>query len=114
MLSQDEMTCRTPAGPAAPVRLLPSGDPYWLLQGSDRALLVPNRDHQRKLWTPRVWPGALLINGEVVGTWRRSNALMTVQPWRSLTAVEQAAVEAEGQSLPLPGIAGQIAIRWDN
>ena len=26
------------------------------------------------LWTPRVWPGALLVEGEVVGTWRRAQA----------------------------------------
>ena len=25
-----------------------------------------------RLWTPRVWPGAVVVAGEVVGTWRRA------------------------------------------
>jgi hypothetical protein len=59
-----------------------------------------------------VWPGAVLVAGEVVGTWRRAN--LTTQPWRALTRAERDAVEAEAESLPLPGIAGQIVVRWDD
>jgi hypothetical protein len=36
-----------------------------------------------------------------------------VQTWRRLTRAERDAVEAEAHSLPLPGIEGQIAVRWD-
>ena len=43
ILSQDEPLFRTPPGPAAPARLLPSGDTWFLLQGADRELLVPER-----------------------------------------------------------------------
>jgi Winged helix DNA-binding domain len=97
----------------APARLLPSGDAYLLLQGADRELLVPGADHRRALWPPRVWPGGLLVDGEIVGTWRRADAAMTVQPWRRLSDAERAAVAAEVESLPLPGIRGRIVIRWD-
>jgi hypothetical protein len=38
---------------------------------------------------------------------------VTIQPWRRLSRAERDAVEAEAQSLPLPGIEGQIAVRWD-
>src|SRR5450759_821971 len=60
ILSRDEPTFRAPAGPAAAARLIPSGDAYFLLQGVDRELLVPEADRRRALWTPRVWSGGVL------------------------------------------------------
>ena len=112
VLSHDVPTFRAPAGPAAPPRLLPSGDAFFLLQGADRELLVPDADHRRTLWTPRVWPGAVLVDGEVAGTWRRAEGTLTVQVWRPVSPAQRAAVEAEAASLPLPGIRGQIVVRW--
>ena len=114
LLAQDEAACRERGGVAAPARLLPSGDPFWLLQGSDRELLVPNAAHRDALWTPRVRPGALLVGGEIAGTWRRAGADLTIQPWRRLVRSERDAVAAEAQSLPLPGIAGRLTIRWED
>jgi hypothetical protein len=113
ILTGDEPTFRTPAGAAAPVRLLPSGDAYFLLQGRDRELLVPDSIHRQSLWTPRVWPGALLVEGEIVGTWRRSHGEVTIRTWRRLTRTARDAVEAETTSLPLPGNEGRIVVRWD-
>jgi Winged helix DNA-binding domain len=114
ILARDETAFRTAPGPVAPVRLLPSGDAYLILQGTDRDLLVPDADRRRALWTPRVWPGGLLVEGEIAGTWRRADAVMTVQPWRRLSRAERDAVTAEAQSLPLPGIGGRIVVRWDD
>jgi hypothetical protein len=113
ILTADEESFRTVAGPVAPVRLLPSGDALLLLQGADRELLVPDPDRRRALWTPRVWPGGLVVKGEIAGTWRRAEAVMTVQPWRRLSAAERDAVAAEAESLPLPGLDGRIVIRWE-
>ena len=113
ILTRDEPEFRAPAGPAAPARLLPSGDAYFLLQGADRELLVPDAGRRGELWTSRVWPGAVLVGGEVVGTWRRAQANLTVQTWRRLSGAERDAVEAEAASLPLPGLERQIAVRWD-
>jgi DNA glycosylase AlkZ-like len=113
ILAQDEPAFRAPEGPPASARFLPSGDAYWLLWGADRALLVPEADRRDLLWTPRVWPGALIVGGEMVGTWRRAEAKLTVQPWRRLTKVERAAVEAEVGTLPLPGLTGPIDIGWE-
>jgi winged helix DNA-binding protein len=115
ILSRDEVAFREEPGPAAAVaRLLPSGDAYFLLQGADRELLVPDAHRRRLLWTPRVWPGALLVAGEVVGTWRRAHATLTIQCWRRLSRAARDAVEAEAASLPLPGIEGGIVVRWDD
>jgi hypothetical protein len=113
ILSQDEPLFQAAPSPEAPARLLPSGDTWFLLQGADRELLVPDEDQRRALWTSRVWPGALLVEGETVGTWRRAAHVLTIQPWRRLSHTQRAAVEAEASSLPLPGINVPMVIRWD-
>ena len=112
ILSRDEPTFRDVPGPEAPARLLPSGDAYFLLQGADRELLVPDAKRRRALWTPRVWPGGVLVGGELVGTWRRANTDVTIQPWRRLSRVERMAVEAEAESMPLPGIGSRIRVSY--
>src|SRR5258706_8274159 len=107
MLSADEDAFRASVGgDVASARLLPSGDPYFLLQGADRELLVPDVRRRRELWTPQVWPGAVLVKGEVAGTWRRAGAVVTTQAWRRLSAPARAAVELEAQSFPLPDFQG--------
>jgi Winged helix DNA-binding domain len=112
ILSRDESAFRAEPAPAAPARLLPSGDAFFLLHGADRELLVPDAKRRPLLWTPRVWPGAVLVGGEVAGTWRRDQAKVTVQPWRRLTGAERQAVEAEAASLPLPGVEGLVETVW--
>jgi hypothetical protein len=113
ILTRDEVTFRAAPGPTAPARLLPSGDAYFLLQGADRDLLVPDADHRGALWTPRVWPGGLLVGGELAGTWRRADTVVAVRPWRKLSGAERDAVAAEAESLPLPGIDKRITVRWE-
>jgi hypothetical protein len=112
-LAEDEAALRAAPGPAAPARLLPGGDPYFLCHGSSRELLVPDAGCRDLLWTPRVWPGALLVDGEIAGTWRRAGPVVTVQAWRPLTGAERDAVEAETAGLPLPDAAGRMTLRWD-
>jgi hypothetical protein len=113
ILASDEAAFTSPARPPAPARLLPSGDAYFLLQGADRDLLVPEVELRRTLWTPRVWPGAVLVGGDLAGTWRRADASVTIQAWRRLSRDERDAVEAEAASLPLPGLRGPIVVHWD-
>jgi hypothetical protein len=38
---------------------------------------------------------------------------VTIQTWRRLTRAARDAVEAEAESLPLPGVQGRIVVRWD-
>jgi Winged helix DNA-binding domain len=61
ILAEDEAAARATPRPPAPARLLPSGDAYFLLHGGDRDLLVPDAARRDALWTPRVWPGGLLV-----------------------------------------------------
>ena len=117
ILARDEAAFRAAPdpGPAAAARLLPSGDAYFLLYAADRDLLVPDERRRRELWTPRVWPGALLVGEEIAGTWRRAGPVITAQAWRPLSSAERDAVIAEAESLPLPGIEGKrITVRWDD
>jgi hypothetical protein len=114
ILTSDEPTFRAPAGRAASARLLPSGDAYFLLQGRDRELLVPDASRRSTLWTSRVWPGGVLVEGEIVGTWRRALGSVTIQTWRRLSRAAREAVEAEAASLPLPDIKGRVVVRWDD
>jgi hypothetical protein len=111
ILARDEPALRAPEGVVAPARLLPSGDAFFLLQGADRELLVPDAAQRGELWTSRVWPGAVLAGGEVVGTWRRAGRVMTVSTWRRPPRAMRAAIEAEAASLPLPG-GGAVEVRW--
>jgi hypothetical protein len=113
VLSSDVPALSAPPRPVAPARLLPSGDAYFLLQGADRELLVPDERRRSELWTPRVWPGALLVDGEIVGTWRRAQGTVTVETWRRLSRAARDAVESEAASLPLPGLRGAIVVHWD-
>ncbi|MGK9167491.1 winged helix DNA-binding domain-containing protein [Inquilinus limosus] len=112
ILAEDETAFRTQSGPAAPARLVPSGDAYYLLWGADRMLLVPDAKRRAALWTTRVWPGALLVNGEIAGVWRRSAGEVSIEAWRRLSSAEREAVEAEAVALPLSSLNGPIAVRW--
>lgn len=112
LLAEDEPELRAPEGSPAPARLLPSGDAYFLLDGAERELLVPQADRRPLLWTPRVWPGAVLVAGEVVGTWRRAQHSVQIDVWKRLTRGARDAVEAEARSLPLPGLGREIDVVW--
>jgi hypothetical protein len=111
ILAADEAAFRkTSPSKAAPARLLPSGDAYYLLWGADRTLLVPDTKRRAELWTSRVWPGAVLVNGEIAGVWRRSAHEIFIDAWRRLSSSEWQAVEAEAAALPLPGLTIPITV----
>ena len=98
---------------SAPARLLPSGDAYFLLDGKERELLVPRADRRERLWTSRVWPGALLVEGEIRGTWRRSQHVGADRRLGTPSREARDAVEAEAASLPLPALDRRIEVVWD-
>lgn len=112
LLAADETEARAKAGPAAPARFLPSGDPFWLWWGRDRDLLVPDPKRRDQLWTSRVWPGALLVDGDFAGTWRRAGPKLDIVTWRRLSSEERAAVEAEAAALPVPGLKKGLSVAW--
>jgi hypothetical protein len=113
LLTEDEPAIRAAEIDAAPARLLPSGDAYFLLDGGERELLVPRADQRERLWTSRVWPGALLLDGEIRGTWRRSQHTVRIDAWGRLSPRTRDAIEAEASTLPLPGVDRRIEVVWD-
>ncbi len=113
LLADDEPAMRAAETADAPERLLPSGDAYFLLDGAERELLVPRADQRAQLWTPRVWPGALLVEGEIRGTWRRSHHTVRIDAWARLSRGRRDAIEAEARAMPLPGIDRPIEVVWN-
>jgi len=110
LLAEDEPVIRAAETTAAPARLLPSGDAYFLLDGAERELLVPREDQRQRLWTPRVWPGALLVEGEIRGTWRRAHHTVRIDAWARLSRGTRDAIEAEANAMPLPGVDRPIEV----
>lgn len=113
ILASDETAFRAEPGATAPARLLPSGDAFFLTWERERELLIPDTRRRAELWTSRVWPGALLVDGEFAGVWRRAAHEVSIDLWRKLTARQREAVEAEALSLPLPGLDRAISVRWN-
>ncbi|SDY36968.1 Winged helix DNA-binding domain-containing protein [Modestobacter sp. DSM 44400] len=91
---------RMGAGPAATTRLLGPFDPY--LQLRDRPLLVVDPVRAKDLWRALGRPGAVLVDGEVAGTWRPRKAgkrlTVVVEPWRDLSGAREA-IGAQAQRL---------------
>lgn len=112
VLARDEEALRRPLEPEVGARLLPSGDSYYLLWGADREMLVPDPAARAELWTSRVWPGAILLNGELAGTWRRVQETVSVHFWHRPTRAARAAVEGEAAALPIPGHEGRMRVLW--
>jgi hypothetical protein len=113
ILAADEAAFRASPRSPAPARFLPSGDAFFLLQRQDRELLVPDARRRGELWTSRVWPGAVLVDGEIAGVWRRSSTNLSISAWRPLSPAERRAVEGEAGALPL-GLDRPIRVTWDD
>jgi hypothetical protein len=113
LLAEDEPAIRVGKTVAEPARLLPSGDAYFLLDGTQRQLLVPREDQRQRLWTSRVWPGALLLDGEIRGTWRRAHHTVRIEAWARLSRATRDAIEAEANALPLPDVERPLDVVWN-
>lgn len=78
------------------VRLLPPGDPW--LQARDRTFLVP-KEHHPHVWKSISPPGAVLVDGEVVGVWRSAakgaRLEVSVEGFATIPATAWAALDEE-------------------
>jgi hypothetical protein len=65
--------------------------------------MVPDTAHAKQLWPVLGRPGAVLVDGELVGTWRprqSGNKLtVAVQPWPKLSAATRRAVTEQAERL---------------
>lgn len=96
LLAEDESSLGS--GRARTTRLL---GPYDLfLQTKDRGLLIDDAAHAKALWPVLGRPGAVLVDGEIAGTWRprKSGSKLTVQVelW---ARASRKAVEEEAERL---------------
>jgi hypothetical protein len=91
------------------VRLLPAGDPYLCV--ADHDMLVPEAHFRAELWPKSVWPGALFVGGELIGTWRRSKGYVTISPWRKITEEITEAVNREVQHMPIES--SKKEVHWE-
>jgi hypothetical protein len=96
-LPQAALAALTDAPDPELVRLLGPFDPY--LQARDRNLIVPDKAVQKTLWPVLGRPGALFVDGEVVGTWRTKAAgkklTITVEPFAPVRPSVWKQIEAE-------------------
>ncbi len=99
LLSGDEAALGS--GPAKAVRLLGPFDLF--LQGRDRQLLVEDPARSKALWPVLGRPGAVLVDGEIAGTWRPRksgrNLTVTVEAWSRITKPVRAAVQHQAERL---------------
>lgn len=103
-LADDLDTLAGAAGSSAStgvVRLVGSHDPY--LQLRDRDVLVADTPRQKDLWRTLGRPGAVLVDGEVAGTWRprASGKSLTIQldAWTPIKRTTRAAILHEAERL---------------
>lgn len=86
----------------APPRFLPDFD-NLIRSHADRRRVIDDNTRKRMNTRNGVVPHALLVDGEVVGSWRISasggSATLTISLFRPLSPVDAEAVEAEGRQL---------------
>jgi len=67
LLKKDQKEFNSAKSPKG-VHLLPARDPF--LDQRDREIIIPEKKLHSKVWKVLANPGALLVDGEVEGTWR--------------------------------------------
>jgi hypothetical protein len=87
--------------PPEVTRLLGPFDLY--LQTRDRQLLVGDPVRAKDLWRTLGRPGAVLVDGEIAGTWRARRSgpgvAVTVQPWGPVSTAVRAAIGEQAERL---------------
>jgi hypothetical protein len=103
--------------PPAPqgVRLLPPYDAYLLL--SDRTTIVPDKALHSHFWRAIGNPGAVLVDGEIAGSWRPEKKgkrlALNLTLFRTISAKSRAELETEAEMLaPLKG-ATTVEVKYE-
>ena len=99
VLAADEAALTAGVDPVT--RLLAPFDLF--LQARDRSLLVDAPEHAKALWPTLGRPGAVLVDGELIGTWRPRRSgrslRLRVELWRGASAAVRRAVDEQAERL---------------
>lgn len=86
----------------APVRLIADFD-NLILSHADRSRVISDESRKRIFTRNGIFPGTLLLDGFVHGTWRIDHgadaAILTVTPFYKVSRKDTSAIEAEGRRL---------------
>jgi hypothetical protein len=93
------------AEPIRGVRLLPADDPFTKV---DKKLLVPDAKRRTIVLppageSPGYIPGAVLVDGEIVGAWQRQQRKVTIHPFSRLSSQVREAIEQDALTFPIAG-----------
>lgn len=96
------------------VRLLPQDDPYTKL---DQHVIVPDESLRLRVFPPPkkslgYSPGAILVDGDVVGAWQRQQRRVRIHPWKRFPKSVREAIEAEALAFPIAAKTA-ASITWD-
>jgi hypothetical protein len=92
------------------VRLLPMGDPYLYFDtaGAPRDPELGPDVTQRLI---NSLAGRVLLDGELVGSWGRVQAAVTIFPWVDLSEKDRDRIAAEAMTFEAP-MGRQVRLRW--
>ncbi|WP_326568493.1 crosslink repair DNA glycosylase YcaQ family protein [Amycolatopsis rhabdoformis] len=102
--------------PPAPsiVRLLPPLDPFT--QARDKTVLVPDKARAKEVWKILGSPGALLVDGELMGVWRTRGSgkrlAFTMTAFDPLRATDRAAAEEEAERAAKARGYADLSVTW--
>ncbi len=101
------------AEPIAGVRLIHNDDP-WVK--ADRPMHLSDPTLRNRVFppvgsSPGYIPGAVVVDGKIVGVWQRQQRKVTIHPWRRLSKVTREAIESEALSLPIASSA-KARVSW--
>lgn len=116
-IPESEADALNAAAPARAVRLLPPSDPY--LQARDRALLLPDAAARKVLWPALGAPGAVMVDGEIVGAWRARAAgkrklRMRVTVFAGLSPHHRAAVAERAEGVARVRGMAEVSVDYDD
>jgi hypothetical protein len=95
------------------VAMVPPNDPY--LRQVDRKLLMPDSKRRGEVYKALSGPGALLVDGEVAGTWRyrRSEREIAVTQFDKLSSAERSKAEDRALRIAKATDDPEPRITWD-
>jgi hypothetical protein len=100
VLAEDAAALERPPA-ATGIRLLPGYDA--LLAARDREVMLPEPERRKQLWRLLGNPGAVLVDGDLAGTWRAARKgprlVVSVQPFPGAPSPDADALAAEAATL---------------